>query len=321
MKRRRLLHTVVLSALLSPVAGALAQSGFPAKPITLVVPFGPGGSTDVVARSLAKIVALDLGQPIVVLNKGGAGGAIALDQVKRAAPDGYTLALFTASGATVTPHLQKVPYDALRDFSPVMGFGGYTTYLAVAADSPFKSFQDLTDYARKNPDQLVLGITTKGAVNHLGAARLMSERSLQVEFVPFGSGAPIITALLGGHLKAASVSGEIAPMVKSGKLRALVSFTREQFPGMKDVPSIQQNGSNWELDSWLGIAAPAGTPGPVRKQLEASFMNAAHDPAFLQVMNDMAMIVSVRDGAALKETLDKTYADNGRIIRALKLGE
>jgi tripartite-type tricarboxylate transporter receptor subunit TctC len=270
---------------------------------------------------LAKAAEQDFGQRIVVLNKGGAGGAIALDQVKRAEPDGYTLALFTASGATVTPHMHKVSYNPLQDFSPVMKFGGYTTYLAVAADSPFKTLQDLTSYAQKNPDQLVLGISTVGAVNHLGAARLMAERSLKVEYAPFGSGAQIIAALLGGHIKAASISGEIAPMVKAGKLRALVSFTREQFPELKDVPSIQQNGATWELDSWLGIAVPVRTPEAVRQRLETAFMKAARDPSFLQVMNDMAMIVSVHDGAALKQTLEKTYAENGRVIHELKLDQ
>jgi tripartite-type tricarboxylate transporter receptor subunit TctC len=318
MKRRSILHAAALCALLGPLS-AVAQSGYPAKPITLVVPFGAGGSTDVVARALAKAAEQDLGQRILILNKAGAGGAIAFDQVKRAEPDGYTLALFTASGATVTPHMQKVPYNALQDFTPVMNFGLYTTYLAVAADSPFKTFQDLTAYAQKNPGQLVLGVTTIGAVNHLGAARLMSERNLQVDYAPFGSGAQIITALLGGHIKAASISGEIAPMVKAGKLRALASFTREQFPDLKDVPSIQQYGATWELDSWLGIAAPAHIPEPIRKRLEASFMKAARDPAFLQVMNDMAMIVAVRDGAGLKQALEKSYAENGRVIRELKL--
>jgi tripartite-type tricarboxylate transporter receptor subunit TctC len=320
MNRRDLLRTTAAVMAASAFRATSAQNAFPDKPITLVVPFGTGGSTDVVARVLGKLVSKDLGQPVIVLNKGGAGGAIALDHVRRAAPDGLTLALFTASGATVTPHLQKVSYDPLHDFLPVMGFGGYTTYLAVAADSPFKTFQDVANYAAKNPDQLVIGVTTLGAVNHLGAARLMAERHLKVEYAPFGSGGQIITALLGGHLKVASVSGEIAPAVKAGQLRALVSFTREQLPAMKDVPSIQQNGSDWELDSWLGIAVPAGTPERVRSRLEASFIKAARDPEFLRVMNDMAMIVGVRNGAGLQQVLEKSYDDNGRLIRELKLG-
>lgn len=320
MNKRRVLRvaTLAFAAVIAPFS-ATAQSTFPSKPIQLVVPFGAGGSTDVVARALAKAAEQELGQPVVVINKGGAGGSIALDQVRRATPDGHTLALFTASGTTVTPHLMKVPYDPLKDFSPVMNFGGYTTYLAVAADSTFKTFQDLVSYAQKNPDALVIGITTRGAVNHLGAARLMGERKLKVEYVPMNSGAQIITALIGGHVKVASISGEIAPMVKSGKLRALVSFTKEQFPDLHDVPSIQQNGSDWELDSWLGIAVPAGTPEPVRQRLEASFVKAAKDPAFLRVMNDMAMIVSIGDGAMLRRKLEATHAENGKVIRELKL--
>jgi tripartite-type tricarboxylate transporter receptor subunit TctC len=318
MNRRTFVRAAALCALLGPLS-ATAQSAYPSKIITLVVPFAPGGSTDVVARAIANVAEQDLGQKIVVLNKAGAGGAIALDYVKRSEPDGYTLALFTASGATVTPHMQKVPYNALRDFSPVMNFGLYTTYLAVAADSPFKTYRDLTGYARKNPGDLAIAVTTIGAVNHLGAARLMSENKLDVEFAPFGGGAKIIAALLGGHVKAASISGEIAPMVKAGKLRALVSFTREQFPDLKDVPSIQQHGADWELDSWLGVAAPAGTPEAIRGRLEAAFIKAARNPAFLKVMDEMAMIVSVRDGAGLKQALEKSYEENGRVIRALKL--
>lgn len=298
---------------------AQTSPAFPTRPLQLIVPFGAGGSTDVVARALAKVAEAELGQPVVVMNKAGAGGSIALDEVKRAAPDGHVLSLFTASGTTVTPFLQKVNYDPLKDFSPVMTFGGYTTYLAVAADSPIKTFSDLTSRIRQNPDKVVVGITTRGAVNHLGAARLMGERQLRVEYVPMNSGAQLITALLGGHIEVASISGEIAPQVKAGRLRALVSFTREQFPEMKDVPSIQQNGSNWELDSWLGIAAPAGTPEPVRQRLEAAFIKAAQDATFLRVMNDMAMIVSVGNGQVLKQKLESTHADNGKVIRELRL--
>lgn len=323
MNKRSFVRSVLAAAAASASLAVAAQSvpTFPSRPIQLIVPFGAGGSTDVVARALAKAAEDELGQPVVVLNKAGAGGAIALSEVQRAKPDGYTLSLFTASGTTVTPFMQKVTYDPLKDFSPVMSFGGYTTYLAVAADSPLKTFEDLTSKIRQNPDKVVIGITTKGAVNHLGAARLMGERQLKVDYVPMNSGAELITALLGGHLEVASISGEIAPQVKAGKLRALVSFTREQFSEMKDVPSIQQNGSNWELDSWLGIAAPAKTPEPIRQRLEAAFMKAAKDPAFLRVMNDMAMIVSVGDGQTLKRKLEETYADNGRVIKELHLGK
>jgi tripartite-type tricarboxylate transporter receptor subunit TctC len=317
MKRlKRLLFAALLGAAPLATCGAAA---FPDHPIQLYVPFGAGGSIDVTARALATAAQKILGAPVLVVNKPGAGGAIALAEVARAKPDGYTLGVIMAANGAIAPQMQKVPYDAQKDFSIIANYALSTIYVAVRADSPYKTLNDLLADMKANPGKILVGITTLGATTHLSTARMMRERGLQTDYVTFGGGAQVITALLGGHISVATLAGEALPYVTSGKIRFLASFAQASVPALADVPSIQASGFNWEADSWVGLAAPAGLPEAQRKILETAFIKAAADPDYLRVVAEMAMVSQPMPGEQLRKTMVQSYRDIGELIHAIGL--
>lgn len=302
------------------IAGASAQDAFPSKPITLVVPYAPGGGTDVTTRALAMAAEKKLGQPITVVNQASGGGAAGMQEVAKAAPDGYTLVNFTAIQAAIAPHMREVPFDPLTQYQPVMNYGAFNTFIAVPANSPYKTLDDLIAFAKENPRVSTVGISVIGASSHLGMARIASDRDVQVTFVPFGGGAPAITALLGSHVTAAVTSGEILPYVKSGQVRLLATLMGERAAGYPDVPSVTEIGFDWSLVSWLGIAGPANMPEDVLKTLQDAFIAATEDEAFIKTMGDLAVAVQVADSEQAEEILIKDYESFGALIKDLKLG-
>lgn len=310
---------VLVAALASPHAAGWAQD-LSTRPVQLLVPFAAGGSTDVTARALAKVMERDLGTPVVVVNKPGAGGTIALAEVARAKPDGHTLGVFLAANAAIAPQIQKaVPYDPLKDFTLIANYAVSTIYLAVRADSPYKTLEDVLADMKANPSKVTVGITTFGSATHLATARLARERGLQTEFVTFNGGAQVITALLGGHIPVAVLAGEAYPQVASGKLRFVSSFQKASIPQLASVPSIQSNGFNWEADSWVGLAGPAGMSEQLREKLEASVIKATNDPDYRRVLADMAMVPRVETGRQLRATLENSHKEVGALVKAIGL--
>ena len=319
---RRTFATLLLAAGLSAfgVAGATAQAPFPTKPIQLIIPFAPGGATDITSRALAKAAEATLGQPIAIINKPAGGGTVAMQEIARAQPDGYTLINFTAIQAAIAPHMREVPYDPVKDFTPVMFYGAFNTYVAVRADSAYKSLADLLDFARKNPRVLTSGISVIGASSHLGMARLAGDSGAQVTFVPFGGGAPAITALLGRHVTSAVTSGEVLPHVQSGEVRLLATLMAQRAPETPDVPTVRELGFAWDINSWLGIAGPPGMPAALVQRLEQAFLAAMDDPAFRKSMTDMAMVTTRTDAGAARRQLEGDVKSFGEILKALKMG-
>lgn len=318
---RKLRHGFAAAAMIAGFAGAAAaQADFPESEITLLVPFTAGGATDLTARALAQGVEERLGQPVVVVNRPGAGGATALDELAKSEPDGYTLSVFNAIAAAISPHMREVPFDPLNDFAPIMNYGAYTTFIAVRDGSDFETLDDLVAYARENPRAVTVGISAIGASSHLGTARLMAENDAEVTFVPFGGGAPAVTALLGGHLAVAVTSGEILPHVRSGDVRLLALLQDAEIEEFPDVPSIRELGYDWDLNSWLGIAGPAGLPEETLAVLEKAFSEAMQDERFKKVMDDLAMLTISQDSEAARQALEQSYEDFGAITRDLGIG-
>ncbi|BBK42962.1 hypothetical protein STVA_29820 [Allostella vacuolata] len=318
----RALKTTALAVGLSVLAasGAAAQGAFPSKPIQLIIPFAPGGATDLTSRALAKAAEAKLGQPIAIINKPAGGGAVAMQEVSRAQPDGYTLINFTAIQAAIAPHMRDVPYDPVKGFTPVMLYGAFNTYVAVRSDSPYKSLAELLDFAKKNPRVLTSGISVIGASSHLGMARLASDSGAQVTFVPFGGGAPAITALLGRHVSSAVTSGEVLPHVKSGDVRLLATLMNKRAPETPEVPTVRELGFAWDINSWLGIAGPPGIPAEVLSRLEKAFLEAMEDAAFKKSMTDLAMVTAASDAAQARTQIESDVQVFGDILKSLKMG-
>ncbi|WP_454690325.1 Bug family tripartite tricarboxylate transporter substrate binding protein [Achromobacter aloeverae] len=301
---------------------ASPADGFPSHPIQLYVPFSAGGSIDVTARALGRALEKTLpGASVVIVNKPGAGGAIALGQVARANPDGYTLGVFMPPNAVIAPHMQAVAYDPKKDFSLIANYALTTLYIAVPADSPYKTLNDLLADMRANPGKIMFGITTLGAGTHLATARMMKERGLKTEYITYGGGAQILTAMLGGQIKVATLAGEALPYVLSGKIRFLASFSSQKIAAIKNVPSIRELGFDWDADVWTGLAAPRGLDESIRKKLENAVAQAVKDPEFQRVMESMAMIPQSMSGAQLQAQFEQSDKTLGPLIKAAGLAQ
>jgi tripartite-type tricarboxylate transporter receptor subunit TctC len=300
-------------------APAWAQS-FPTRPITLVIPFSPAGGSDLTARALAKAAEPILGQPITVVNRPAGGGAQAMQEVARAAPDGYTLVNSTAILTAIAPNMRDVPYNSATDFTPIMTYGAFNTFIAVRADSPYQTLRELLDFAKANPRVVTVGVSVIGASSHLGMARLAQDSSVQVSFVPFGGGAPAVTALLGRHITGVVVSGEVLPHVASGQVRLLATLMGERVPSLPDVPSIRELGFDWSMNSWLGIAGPANMPEPVVKRLQDALLQASNDANFKRVMQEIAVAELRNDAAGAARIMAEDIRSFEALTKELKLG-
>lgn len=318
---RSLSAITAIGALLAVPAGvAMAQARYPNKPIEMIVPFAPGGATDLTTRALAKAAESILGQPIAVVNKPAGGGVNAMQEIARGKPDGYTLINFTAIQAAIAPHMRAVPYDPAKDFTPIMIYGAFNTFIAVRSDSTYKKLSDLLEFAKANPRVLTVGISVIGASSHLGMARLAKDSGAQVTFVPFGGGAPAITALLGRHITSAVTSGEVLPQVQAGEVRLLATLMAQRVPELPEVPTVRDLGFKWDLNSWLGIAGPPNMPQELVRLLEKAFLGAMNDPGFQKTMKDLAMATVKADSARARKALEEDLKSFGELLQSLKMG-
>ena len=260
---KRLLIGVVLATL---AFSSAAQ--FPSKPIRMVVPFGAGSSTDIVARIIGQPLGQALGQPVVVENKPGADGIIAAQDVVKSAPDGHTIFLATNSPLSAAPHLKKnVPYHALNDFTPISFVGNYTFFIVVHPSVPAKTLAELIDYARKNPGKL--NYASGNTTSIVSTAMFAALAKIQMTHIPYKTEPPAITDLLSGqiHLMFSSYS-TVAPHLREGKIRALVTTLPERSPLLPEVPSIVEAGfPKFPIVPWAGLVGPAKMPKDVVERL------------------------------------------------------
>ena len=247
---------------------ALAQ--YPAKPLRLIVPFAPGGSTDIFARLIAERAQGPLGQPMVVENKAGAAGNIGANEVAKAAPDGYTLLMATTGVMAINNALYKnMTYDAAKDLEPVLYVASITNVLIVPPDSPARSVADLVALAKKEPGKLSFASSGAGASTHMSAELFKSMTGIDILHVPYKGSGPAMPDLMSGRVSMMFENAPGAvPHIKAGKLRALAQTGLKRSPAMPDVPTVAESGvPGYESLSWSGIAVPAGTPRPVIERL------------------------------------------------------
>jgi tripartite-type tricarboxylate transporter receptor subunit TctC len=286
---------------------ACAQDAYPSKPVHLLVPFPPGGAVDIVARTLSDELSRRWGQAIVVENRPGAGGTIAGVAAAKAAPDGYTLIL-VASGHAIVPYLYPdLPYDPLRDFTPLSLVGSSPNMMLVRADSPFRSIADVLAAAREKPGQLSYGYAGNGTSPHLAGELLKYMTKVEITPVPYKGGAPVLNDLLGGHVPLSFNNiPEAIGFVQAGKVRPLGVTTATRSPVLPDVPTIAESGlPGYDTGVWWGFLAPAGLTAAVRAKL-------AKDCA------EVVQIASVRD-RLLKigaEPVGSSADDFAKLIRS-----
>jgi tripartite-type tricarboxylate transporter receptor subunit TctC len=276
--RRRLL---VAAGLFVAARWTGAQAtAFPSRPLKLLVGFAPGGAVDIIARAIGQQVAPELGQPVVVENKPGAGTNIALRALIDSAPDGHTLML-TANSIAANPTLyQPPPYDMARDFTPVALVGRVTVVLAANAQSPLDTIAKLIAASKAAPKSVNYGSPGNGSTPHLAIELFQRAAGVQLNHVPYKGGAPAITDVIAGHLPMVAVNAlEVQPHVKAGKLRVLAVLSEQRSPIFPEVPTIAESGfAGFEASVWYAVVGPAGLPQPVVAKLHAEVQKALAAP-------------------------------------------
>ena len=260
---------------------ALAQApAFPNKPLRYICPWPAGGSTDAVMRALAESAAKTLGQQIIVENKPGASGMLGANELVNARPDGYTLSQLP-HGVFRIPHMQKVQFDTLKDFTWIACLTGYTFGLVVPVDSPIKSIKDLIDFARANPEKFTYGSTGIGTSPHLAVEEFAQRAGIKLTHVPFKGNADNMQAILGGHTMGASDATGWGPQVEAGKLRLLATYGSKRTKRWPNVPTLDELGFKTVSDSPFGVCGPKGMDPAVVRVLHDAFKKTLDDPAVL----------------------------------------
>ncbi|MCF8533471.1 MAG: tripartite tricarboxylate transporter substrate binding protein [Reyranella sp.] len=283
----------ILLAVLAMTAPAHAQPAYPTKPITLVAAFAPGGGTDTAARLIAKELAIELGQPVVVDNRAGAGGAIGATSVARAAPDGYTLLLGTGSELVVLPAVRaKPPYDTLKEFAPVAEIGTVTLMLVAHPSVQANTVQELIALARANPGQLTYASFGMGSTNHLIGELFTSKTGTNLLHVPYKGSAAAATDLLSGQVKLAFETMTVAmPLVKGGKLKALAVLSPSRSPRASDLPTLEESGVAVATEGWMGVLAPKNTPPVIVERLNKAINKVLAMPAVKSAFDERGVTV------------------------------
>lgn len=318
MIKHYIAKTVAVAAAAVAIA-TTAHAAYPEKPITIVVGFPPGTSTDAVARILANKMGKDLGQPFIVENKPGVGGSLGAGMVARAKPDGYTVVLSATAPMNINPHVYKsLPYDAGNDFEPV----GQTTWLpyilVINNTKGIKTFQDLIGYAKQNPEKLTYASIGKGTTSHLLMELLMKRTGTKMVHIPYSGSTQSQTDVIGGNVDMTFDTVVSAmPHVKSGKLNALAVSVANRAKLAPDVPTIQEQGvTNFNMGAWLGIFAPKGTPRDIVEKLHTELNNALSDKdTNAKLIALGSEVVMSESPEAFKKMVQENYDTWGNIVK------
>ncbi len=263
------------------LAQAAAAQNFPSRPVTLVVPFPAGSTTDLVGRILSDELTKSLGQNVVIDNRGGAGGTIGAEAVARAAPDGHTLLMGTIGTHSINPAVYaKINYDPIADFSPIIQFGTAPNVLVVNPSLPVKNVKDLIEYIRANPGKVNYGSSGNGTSNHLSGAMFAARNGLKATHIPYRGGAQAITDLLRGEVQFMFYHYlPLLPHIAEGKLRAIAITSANRIDALPDVPVMKEAGmDDFEVSAWFGVWAPAKTPADVVGKLNSIISGIINSP-------------------------------------------
>ena len=307
--------TLFVLGLLAAMA-ACAQD-WPAKPVRFIVPYPPGGGTDVIARIVQSRLAEQLGQQIVIENRGGAGGALGTDAVAKSAPDGYTF-LFTLSSHTINPLLYKLNYDVEHDFSGVTLIVSVPQLIAASPGSPLKSMSDVVAAAKASPGTIAFASVGNGTPSHIAGELLKLRTGIDLIHVPYKGGGPAIADALGGQVPLAIVSMPAAMShVRAGKLRALAVTTLKRNPGAPEIPTVAEalKIPDYEVDSWYALFAPAKTPKETVSQLAGWFTTALQSAEIKPKLAAQGLHPAAMCGADFGAYVRKQFDEYGRVIR------
>jgi tripartite-type tricarboxylate transporter receptor subunit TctC len=294
---------------------ALAQGDWPERPITLVVPFGPGGIADLTARTVAQAMSATLKQPVIVDNKPSAGSIVGSATVAQSLPDGYTLLLMSNANAVSASLFRKLPFDVQKDFAPVGTLGMFDLALFVNLASRYRSVRELVEDARARPGRLTIGTITLGSTQHLSAELFKARTGIDALVVPYKGTPAVLTALRAGEVDAAfEILGPMLPQVRAGTLRALAVSSDRRFAALPEVPTMLQAGvADYNVASWNALAVPAKTPQAVIDKLNAAANQALNSPA----VQDKLLALGVRPQGGTPQQMQALLATEIRHWREI----
>jgi len=285
--RRSLLATLVLSVL--PHVSVFAQENYPSHPITLIVPFVAGGSTDLIARLIAQHAGAELGQMIIVENKGGAGGSLGMAYVKRAKPDGYTIGMASVSTHGSNPAVYKtLPYDPIKDFAPITNVAAVPSVFSVNPNVPAKTMKEFIELARANPGKYTFASPGIGSLGHVNIENMMMQGKFELLHVPYKGGGQAVSDAISGQVNALTDNlTSSLPYIKQGKLRPLAVLGATRSPELPDIPTYAEVGLNMKEAGWFGIVAPAGTSPAIITRLNEAIHKGMEAPEFKRKLKEM----------------------------------
>ena len=280
-RRIWLKRVIGASAVLASHGVSTAQTKYPGKTIRVIVPYAPGGGTDVIGRKLLQNMAAQLGQPIIIDNRPGAGTVIGTDAVARAEPDGYTLLINTNAIAVNASLVKKLPYNTLQDLVPVGRICTGPNVIVVRADSPFKSLSDIIQASKAKPGSLSYASSGNGTAVHLAAELLKVTAKIRILHIPYRGAGPAYTDLLGGQVDMLfGTAGGVSKFVQSGRMRAIAVTSETRSPAFPDVPAVAETLPGYSANVWYGMFAPKGTPNEILNALNESMRLAVNDPSY-----------------------------------------
>jgi len=301
-------------------APAMAQD-FPSRPVTIVTPQSPGASSDLLARTVGDRLTLAWGHPVIVDNRPGASGNVGAALAARAPADGYTLMVGTDAMLTSNVYLFKnMPFDPVKDFAPITNAGANIICLAVNAQLPVASVAELITYAKANPGKLQYGSSGIASPHHLSGELLSQKTGIQIVHVPYRGGGPAANDLLGGHISMAFLSlSSAVPLISSGKIRILALVEKSRYAAMPDIPTIGETIPGFEMSSWLGFFAPAGTPAPLVARLNEAIIKVLTIDAVKEKLATLGLVVAPSTPAELGAIVKDGLAVRGQLIKAANI--
>ncbi len=315
MTKKALWIVVIVLAFFAPIPASAAE--FPEKEVQIVVPYAAGGATDLIFRAIAATTGKYLGKAAVVVNRPGGGGATGFTEGAQAKPDGYTITS-VITPLTILPHQVKTSFS-YKDFEPILNVVSDPSMFLVKAESPWKNVQDLVVYAKTHPGTITVGNSGAGGGVHLIALAFEKTAGVKFNHIPFSGGGPSVTALLGGHINAVSVSPpEGIAHVKAGKLRIVALFAENRFELFPDVPTVQEQGIDFTMGQWRGLAAPKGTPPEVVQKLHDAFKKGMEDPVFIKNAKDMAVNLHYLGPESFRKLIAQDHEYYGKLVADIK---
>jgi len=313
------LVVIALTFLCAFASAASAEEPYPTRPVTFIVPWPPGSTTDLGFRLLTKETEKYLGQPIVVVNKPGGGGVVGVSALAASKPDGYTIGQAPSGGfLVIKPYLEKIPYHPLKDLTYIVECTEPVFGVMVKADSPFKSFKDLIVYARQNPKKLTYGTNAPNSIANLIMEQIAKKEGVQIIHIPFKGSAEYQTALLGGHVL--FTAGEFNfSFVEDGQTRLLLLLGDKRPEDYPDIPTSKDLGYDVPCPVMDGVAGPKGLPEHVAKKLEAAFTRAIKQPAYVKGMKDLHLTIRYRNGKEYTEIVAANYDIFGKVLKDMGL--